>query len=85
MAAKTAKKSAFSERVPYKLPRNPGNNGDVFVSVNGRSIIVKRGYTVNIPKAHKRVLERSQAYREEAELKSDAKANEFIQNYSKFI
>lgn len=51
-------KRLMTETVELKIPRDPtGVEEDVFVSVNGKSMRIKRGVPVKIPKAFAMVLD----------------------------
>lgn len=45
------------ELVKYKLPRSREKKGPVFVSVNGKTYLIRRGEEVTIPLAVKEILE----------------------------
>ena len=48
------------KRVRIKLPLTRGEKDDVFVGVNGRTFLIKRGEEVSVPRCVARVLERKE-------------------------
>lgn len=71
--ASAPKKTDFKQRVPVKLRASfDDDDGMEFVSVNGYPVNIKKGYSVQIPLSHKRVLERRERAREEAMRRRDA-------------
>ncbi len=54
------------KKVDYFIPRTSQNEGDVFVSVNGRRFVIKRGIKVSLPLEVKEVLEASERSENEA-------------------
>ena len=43
------KTEAIEEKVKIRLPLNREDNSDVFVAVNGRTWLIKRGVEVEVP------------------------------------
>lgn len=56
MATKT---KAAQERVKVNIPIERNETDDVYVAVNGKGILIKRGVDVMIPPEYAEVLERS--------------------------
>ena len=54
------------ETVKIKLPRGRKDEGDVFVSVNERTWLIKRGVEVEVPVCVAEVLEHQEQLQEEA-------------------
>ena len=54
------------ETVKIKLPRIRKDDGDVFVSVNERTWLIKRGVEVEVPTCVAEVLEHQEQMQEEA-------------------
>lgn len=54
------------EMVTIKLPRLGKNDADVFVSVNERTFLIKRGQTVEVPACVAEVLRHKEEMEEEA-------------------
>ena len=54
------------ETVKIKLPRGRKEDGDVFVSVNERTWLIKRGIEVEVPTCVAEVLEHQEQMQEEA-------------------
>ena len=54
------------ETVKIKLPRDRKDEGDVFVSVNERTWLIKRGVEVEVPVCVAEVLEHQEQMQEEA-------------------
>ena len=56
-------KQAAEEMVRFSIPtgRSDLDKQDVFVAVNGKSYLIKRGETVELPKSVVEVLENSEA------------------------
>lgn len=48
------------KRVRIKLPLTRGEKDDVFVGVNGKTYLIKRGEEVSVPRNVARVLERKE-------------------------
>ena len=63
MAEAKANKEAM---VKIKLPRGGKNDGDVFVSVNERTWLIKRGVEVEVPECVAEVLRHKEEMEEEA-------------------
>lgn len=62
-----AKKTAVKEEmVKIKLPRITKNDADVFVSVNERTWLIKRGVEVEVPACVAEVLQHKEEMEEEA-------------------
>lgn len=57
------KKQPAEEMIRFKIPtgRSDIDKQDVFVAVNGKSYLIKRGETVELPKSVVEVLENSEA------------------------
>ena len=71
----TAKKE---ELVEVELFRdNKDYKDDVFVCVNGKNMVIKRGEKVMVPKAYKSVLDNSERQKKAAANMMDKKADEF--------
>jgi hypothetical protein len=75
MAETTAKKEELVEIELFK--DNKDYKDDVFVCVNGKNRVIKRGEKVKIPKAYAEVLENSKAQDRETAKMMDEKADEF--------
>jgi hypothetical protein len=71
----TAKKEELVEIELFK--DNKDYKDDVFVCVNGKNRVIKRGEKVKIPKAYAEVLENSKAQDKETAKMMDEKADEF--------
>ena len=73
------KENVFAEenmvKVRVPLNRNGGDNSDIFVSVNGRNFLIKRGEDVLIPENVAKVLKESEAAQDAAFV--FARENEF--------
>lgn len=63
VTAKTEKKEKL---VKVKIPREKGNDSDVFVSVNERTWLIKRGIEVEVPECVAEVLRHQEEALEEA-------------------
>ena len=63
-----AKKSAETaeKMVTIKLPRNRRDEDDMFVSVNERTWLIKRGVEVEVPECVAEVIRNSELMQEEA-------------------
>lgn len=48
------------KRVRIKLPLTRGEKDDVFVGVNGKTYLIKRGEEVSVPRCVAKVLERKE-------------------------
>ena len=65
--AETKKETVKKEEtVKIKLPRGRKEDGDVFVSVNERTWLIKRGVEVEVPACVAEVLEHQEQMQEEA-------------------
>ena len=65
--AETKKETVkMEETVKIKLPRDRKDEGDVFVSVNERTWLIKRGVEVEVPVCVAEVLEHQEQMQEEA-------------------
>lgn len=76
---KTGKKNTV-RKVSIRLPLSKTEKDDVFVAVNGKRYLIKRGVTVEVPWNVAKVLERSEKMLEVAiayEAEAAAKANTF--------
>ena len=63
----------WTELVPVRLFKdNDKYNEDVFVALNGRRYLIKRGEEVKIPRCIKEVLDNAEAQRREAEEKQNS-------------
>lgn len=60
------KENTAEEMVTIRLPRSRRDEGDVFVSVNERTFLIKRGVAVEVPKCVAEVLEHQEQMLEEA-------------------
>ena len=68
-----AKAKAEAEAEAYEevyVPKTSKDDNSLFVSVNGRRILIKKGIRVNVPKAHAEVIRNS--------FEQSAKNDEFI-------
>lgn len=72
-AEKPKKKEAPSEagsqeekRVTIRIPRSKEDQGDVFVSVNERTFLIKRGVPVSVPESVAEVLATAERMEDEA-------------------
>ena len=79
MAEKKAE-TVKPKTVKIKLPLTRYEKDDVYVAINGKSYLIKRGETVEVPEAVVEVLENKErmlaqayAFEEEASAKTDAK------------
>ena len=61
--AETAAKTEKEKLVKFRIPRERDNDSDVFVSVNERTWLIKRGVEVEVPECVVEVLR----HKEEAE------------------
>ena len=61
----TAKKKT-EKLVKIRIPRTKGDDSDVYVSVNARTWLIKRGVEVEVPECVAEVLRNSEAMQEEA-------------------
>ena len=64
--AEAKKAEAKEEMVKLKLPRIGKNDADVFVSVNERTWLIKRGVEVEVPACVAEVLKHQEEMEEEA-------------------
>lgn len=64
--AEAKKAEAKEEMVKIKLPRIGKNDADVFVSVNERTWLIKRGVEVEVPACVAEVLKHQEEMEEEA-------------------
>lgn len=74
----TEEAKAKAEAEAYEevfVPKSSKNDDSLFVSVNGKRILIKKGEYVMVPKAHAEVIKNS--------LKQTAKNDEFIAANSK--
>ena len=74
------KATAKPKTVKIKLPLTRYEKDDVYVAINGKSYLIKRGETVEVPEAVVEVLENKErmlavayAFEEEASAKASAK------------
>ena len=68
----------YNEKVPVRLFKDNGKyKDDVFVCVNGRSMLIQRGKTVMVPRKFALVIEQSDEQREKAANIIDAKSSEY--------
>ena len=58
--ANTATTSKTVKKVKIKIPKTRENSDDVYVAVNGKSFLIKRGETVEVPEYVAEVLEHSE-------------------------
>lgn len=58
--------AAKEKTVRIKIPRGRKDEGDVFVSVNERTWLIKRGVEVEVPVCVKEVLDHQEQMQEEA-------------------
>lgn len=61
--------------VRIKIPREKTNQEDVFVSVNMRTWLIKRGVYVDVPECVAEVLQHQEEMMEKIDLFNDAKAS----------
>ena len=54
------------KKVTIRLPRSKEDQGDVFVSVNERTFLIKRGVPVTVPESVAEVIATSERAEEEA-------------------
>lgn len=64
--AEAKKAEAKEEMVKIKIPRVPKSDTDVFVSVNERTWLIKRGVEVEVPACVAEVLRHQEEMEEEA-------------------
>ena len=64
--AEAKKAEAKEQMVTIKLPRIGKNDADVFVSVNERTWLIKRGVEVDVPACVAEVLKHQEEMEEEA-------------------
>lgn len=64
--AETAVKAEKEKLVKIKIPRERGNESDVFVSVNERTWLIKRGVEVEVPECVAEVLKHQEDAEQEA-------------------
>ena len=64
--AETAAKTEKEKLVKFRIPRERDNDSDVFVSVNERTWLIKRGVEVEVPVCVAEVLEHQEQMQEEA-------------------
>lgn len=57
--AKAKAEAAAEETEEVFIPRIGKDDDALFVSVNGRRILIKKGVKVNVPKAHAEVIKHS--------------------------
>lgn len=74
------KATAKPKTVKIKLPLNKYEKDDVYVAINGKSYLIQRGVTVEVPEEVMMVLENNEkelakamAFADEAALKADSK------------
>lgn len=74
------KATAKPKTVKIKLPLSKHEKDDVYVAINGKSYLIKRGETVEVPEEVVEVLENKErmlalayAFEEEASSKADSK------------
>ncbi len=60
------KKQDEEKKVTIRLPRSKEGQGDVFVSVNERTFLVKRGVPVTVPECVAEVIATAERAEEEA-------------------
>lgn len=71
-------KEWLEEEVPVKLFRDSAKyTDDVFVGLNGRTWMIKRGVEVIVPRSVALVLEQAQEQRESAAMNSDRLQSDF--------
>ena len=62
----TAEKTAKVKTVKIKIPKTRENSDDVYVAVNGKSFLIKRGVSVEVPEYVAEVLEHSEEMQAES-------------------
>ena len=65
-APEEKKEAPEEKKVKIRLPRTKEDSADVFVSVNERTWIIKRGVEVEVPECVAEVIRNSEAMQEEA-------------------
>lgn len=66
-ATKTATKATETEKlVKIRIPRSRDNQDDVFVGVNGRTWLIKRGVEVEVPECVAEVIRNAEEAEEAA-------------------
>jgi hypothetical protein len=66
-AAKTATKATETEKlIKIRIPRSRDNQDDVFVGVNGRTWLIKRGVEVEVPECVAEVIRNAEEAEEAA-------------------
>ena len=65
----------IEKMVKIRIPRTKQNQEDVFVSVNMRTFLIKRGVEVDVPECVAEVLRHQEEMLEEIALFDDAKAS----------
>ena len=73
---KAIKETAKEKTVKIRLPRIPGAD-DMFVGINGKTYLIKRGVEVEVPEAVAKVIRRSEEQDEKAYLMKERYAEEF--------
>ncbi len=71
-ANKEVKEPATEKTVKIRLPRTKAEDGDVFVSVNDRNWLIRRGVEVEVPECVAEVLRHQEDALEEAYLFCEA-------------
>lgn len=78
MANTTNNATTASKKVKIKLPLTRGEKDDVWVALNGKSYLIKRGETVEVPAGVAEILQHKEeqlaqamAYEEEAAANAD--------------
>ena len=61
--ANTNKPAKAEKKIPFKIPLERGNTGDVYVALNGRPYQIKRGVKVELPESVVKILLNSEEQR----------------------
>ena len=67
--------TATEKLVKVKIPRERGNDADVYVSVNDRSWLIKRGVEVEVPECVAEVLRNQEKALDKIDAFNDANEN----------
>lgn len=67
--------TATEKLVKVKIPRERGNDADVYVSVNDRSWLIKRGVEVEVPECVAEVLRNQEIALDKIDAFNDANEN----------
>lgn len=66
-----------AETVKIRIPKDPSNRADnaLFVGLNGKRYLIKRGETVEVPRGVAEIIEHSELQAEEAQAYIEANAD----------